>query len=178
MPPTGKHTYESSVTKTPTCATPGTTLFKCTVCGDTDTEDIPIDPNKHEYSKEEILKQANCTDAGQKKLTCIYCGDFIVETLPPIGHSFTKWTVYRPATTEAPGEERCYCDHDCGMYESREIPQLPPEEVPDDPADPPDGGNGGGAGTGSIGPVGAWSLLKLTGGQCFGLLRFAKQSVM
>ena len=142
IPATGKHTYESSVTKEPTCATPGVKTFKCTVCGETYTEDIPVDLNKHEYTKEEVLRHENCTEAGQIKRTCIHCGDFTVETIPPTGHSFTKWTVYRPATTEAPGEERCYCDHDCGMYETREIPQLPPAEP--EPAD----GTGEGGQTG------------------------------
>ena len=135
----------------PTCATPGVKTFTCTVCGDTYTQDIPVDLNKHDYSKEEILIQPNCTDVGQKKLSCIYCNDFIVETLPAVGHSFTTWTVYKPATTEAPGEERCYCDHDCGMYESREIPQLPPEEIPDE--EPGEGGDeGGGSGADSVTP--------------------------
>ena len=141
IPPTGRHTYADSVTKEPTCVTPGIMTHTCKVCGDTYTDEIAA-TGKHDYQKEEILKQANCTQVGQKKLTCLYCSDFIIENIPAEGHSFTTWSVYKPATTTEPGEERCYCDHGCGEFQTREIPMLPPEEpVPDDGTESTDGTN-------------------------------------
>ncbi|MBQ7596368.1 MAG: hypothetical protein IJU45_06865, partial [Clostridia bacterium] len=75
----------------------------------------------HSYTASERV-EPTCTKEGYVKYSCS-CGDFYVEKLSVKDHSYGEWKTVRPATTSAPGEEKCTCSG-CGSSKTREIPQL------------------------------------------------------
>ena len=69
---------------------------------------------------------ASCTTAGHTaSVICADCEAVYIpqKNIPPLGHSWSKWTVTKTATSEAEGEETRRCMH-CGKEEIRRLPKL------------------------------------------------------
>ncbi len=71
------HTYDSMVTKEPSCAEEGVTTYTCKVCGDTYTEAIEKLKN-HDYESV-IIKLPALNEQGEIRYTCKVCGDTYTE---------------------------------------------------------------------------------------------------
>lgn len=73
---TKKHTHEwgdGVVTTDPTCTNTGVRTFTCS-CGETKTEEIPVDPEAHVWGTDFTEdKAATCTEAGSKSIHCTLC---------------------------------------------------------------------------------------------------------
>jgi hypothetical protein len=83
-----------------------------------DSRDLPA-PHEHSYT-ETVTTEATCTQPGVKTFTCA-CGDSYAEAIPATGeHTYGEWTVTKPATAEAEGEETRECTV-CGEKETRPI---------------------------------------------------------
>ena len=60
--------------------------------------------------KETVVKEPNCTTEGLKNYICENCGETKQETLPALGHDYSKdWTIDKEATCEEPGEKSHHC---------------------------------------------------------------------
>lgn len=60
--------------------------------------------------KETVVKGPNCTTEGLKNYICENCGETKQETLPALGHDYSKdWTIDKEATCEEPGEKSHHC---------------------------------------------------------------------
>ena len=105
------HSYTSSVTTEPTCTETGVRTYTCS-CGDSYTEDIPIDVNAHtstnggtadvhfkcsacgvtledgSHHDAPVTTDATCTATGSVKYNCS-CGYVNTENIPKLGHDLT-----------------------------------------------------------------------------------------
>ena len=60
--------------------------------------------------KETVVKEPNCTTEGLKNYICENCGETKQETLPALGHDYSKeWTIDKEATCAEPGEKSHHC---------------------------------------------------------------------
>ncbi len=116
------HNYASVVTE-PTCTEQGYTTYTCE-CGDSYVDDY-VDASGHKEVRYPE-KAPTCTKEGYTSyVRCRKCGEYMVarESIPALGHDFTKWTIwYEPTCTEY-GEEYRYCNI-CGDEEFREIDMI------------------------------------------------------
>ena len=70
---------------------------------------------------------ATCTEDGYTGTgACVHCKIQVTGTIiPTLGHDWSYWTVYTPATYTSDGEERRTCLRDnCGYFVSQVIPML------------------------------------------------------
>ena len=103
-----------------------TVFLTFAACGkDSATETEPTE-HKHSYN-EEITTPATCEESGVKTLTCS-CGDTYTERVSPTGHQWSSWLEGDAPTYTAKGQEIRGCGN-CNITETREIPQLDPEET-------------------------------------------------
>ena len=128
------HTWdEGKVTKAPTCTEKGEKTFTCTNCSATKTEEIPVDPNAHNYTREEGEKEwdeiipATCTTAGKKVKHCKNALNDkthdLVETIAidKDAHNWGEWTTTKKATCTADGEQERVCKNDTTHKETKKI---------------------------------------------------------
>ena len=83
-------THDWAVTNsTPaTCIAAGSEDYECTLCNDTKTEALAIDPDAHNYGAP-VVVAADCEDAGSSTITCAYCDDEEVTPISALGHVWT-----------------------------------------------------------------------------------------
>ena len=75
-----EHEFDTgTITKEATCAEEGTRTYKCTLCGNENTENIPCVP--HEY-EEKVNKEPTFDSTGTATYTCKICGDSYSEDIP------------------------------------------------------------------------------------------------
>ena len=128
------HTWnDGEVTKAPTCTEKGEKTFTCTNCNATKTEEIPVDPNAHNYTREEGEKEwdeiipATCTTAGTKVKHCKNALNDkthdLVETIAidKDAHNWGEWTTTKKATCTADGEQERVCKNDTTHKETKKI---------------------------------------------------------
>ena len=84
------HPYgEWSTAKEPTCSAVGIKERICMVCGDKETEEIPIDPDSHKYGDWFVSKEASCTESGVETRVCSYDAMHIEEReIASLGHNY------------------------------------------------------------------------------------------
>jgi len=103
------HSYES-VTVDPTCTTQGYTVYTCSICQDTYTDDhVPI--IDHEWSDWEVSLEATCTERGEEQRTCTMCDAYEFRQTEATGHSFTDYVSDDNATCTEDGTKTAVCDH-------------------------------------------------------------------
>ena len=109
------------VTTDPTCTENGVETKTCSVCGYTETQDVPA--SGHNY--EAVVTAPTCTEDGFTTHTCSVCGDSYVDTeVDALGHKWGDWKETKAPTTSAKGESTRTCEI-CGATETKEIPKLP-----------------------------------------------------
>jgi len=80
-----EHSYESEVTKAPTCTEKGVTTYTCSKCGESYTEEIAI--IDHNYVAEQT-KVPSCSQLGVITYTCTGCGDSYTQNLAVSVHEY------------------------------------------------------------------------------------------
>lgn len=124
--PVHTHSYTEATTKEATCIEAGVRTFTCS-CGDSYTEEIPVNLNNHNYAVVEGETASTCTVPGHTaKEKCEWCnvekgGD--EKALDPSNHVNVSdvWETVTPATCLEDGLEKRVCK-DCGeTAESRPI---------------------------------------------------------
>ncbi len=78
----------------PTCLETGLKFRKCTICGEKETEEIPI--GDHSFSEWEVDTEPTCLTKGLKIRKCKICRIKEEQELPSNGHNYNKtdeWTI-------------------------------------------------------------------------------------
>ena len=75
--------------------------------------------------KEPVVKEPTCTEGGLKVYTCENCGDTKQETLPALGHDYSKeWTIDKEATYYEDGSKSHHCSRCDDITDVTVIPRL------------------------------------------------------
>lgn len=118
------HDYaeEWTIDKEATCAEPGEKSHHCTKCNNR-TDITVIDPLGHAWK--ETIQKPTCTEGGLKVYTCENCGDTKQETLPALGHDYSKeWTIDKEATYYEDGSKSHHCSRCDDITDVTVIPRL------------------------------------------------------
>ncbi|MCD8373070.1 MAG: hypothetical protein LUD27_07215 [Clostridia bacterium] len=107
-PASGCDSHEHSVsswtiTQEATCTTEGVREGVCTICYDTVTEAIPIDPDNHSYGEWSVAAPTS-TKVGTAVITCEACGHTEIVTLPPFTYVTTANGDYNAAYADIYGD--------------------------------------------------------------------------
>jgi len=73
--PASGHQHETNVIQMPTCSSVGQMQQNCSVCGDDQYVEIPIDPETHEWSEWTVTTEATFTRNGEETRVCRLNGD-------------------------------------------------------------------------------------------------------
>jgi hypothetical protein len=131
-----EHTWDEGATTEPTCTEEGKTVYTCTYCNETKTENI--EKLEHEWGEGTVQQETSCTQEGVMVYTCT-CGMSKEEPIEKLEH--TPGEAVRenevPADYGVAGsyEEVVKCTH-CGEELSRVEKEIPPLEQPDEPTPP------------------------------------------
>ena len=118
---TCNHNY-SHETVAPTCTDEGYTVYTCSKCGSSYT-DNRVSALGHSYGEWEETKAPSCTEKGAEKRSCIRCGAEDTRKTAVLGHSYGEWKEAKaPTCTEKGAEKRC-CIR-CDVFETRETAVL------------------------------------------------------
>lgn len=104
-----EHNYEVVSSTPATCTEAGTTVMKCSICGNTKSTVTPA--TGHMESAEIIDTPATCTSAGSKHTKCTVCGITMkTEEISSTGHTEgSTWIVDTPATCTEDGSRHTEC---------------------------------------------------------------------
>lgn len=108
------HNYVLTVTKQPTCTSPGTKLHKCSICGDQYTTEI----KSLGHALVKTVHEASCTSEGYTEAKCSRCGEtFESNHTPKLSHDYQVVGTIMP-TCEDSGKITYKCSM-CGdeIYE-------------------------------------------------------------
>lgn len=105
VPATGEHSWDDGeITTEPTCSAEGVKTFTCSVCGDTKTVAVEINPDAHDWDEGTVTTEPDCTTDGVKTYTCKHDSEHTyTETVAKLGH----------IDVEPQGDIDYYCDR-CG----------------------------------------------------------------
>ena len=113
-----RHEFDNYRTITaPTCEDTGLKEAVCSICGVTDTVQIPA--LGHDWANYTIIEEPDCYKTGLSQETCSRCEE-TSETILPRKHQFSDWQTIKEMTCTQNGEERHICKI-CGFEESRII---------------------------------------------------------
>ena len=116
-----EHTWnDGEVTTAATCANKGVKTFTCTVCKETKTEEIPVDPKNHTWNDGEVTTAATCAKKGVKTYTCTACKETKTEEIPvdPNNHSWDDGKVNNEGTCK---EEKLFTCTLCNETKTEEL---------------------------------------------------------
>ena len=83
----GEHIFgDYTVTKEPTCTEQGEKTRTCSVCGYSETTEVPA--TGHTLGEYNITKEPTCTEQGEKTRTCSVCGYSETTEVPATGHTY------------------------------------------------------------------------------------------
>ena len=100
------HTYNSAVTKEPTCTEGGEITFTCIKGDHSYTQST--DPAGHQYEKTVVAP--TCTEEGYDKYTCSVCQEFYKENyVDAHGHSWDNGTIDTEPTCTEIGKRLYHC---------------------------------------------------------------------
>ena len=117
---TCQHNYTESITKQPTCTEPGRKTLTCSICGDSQTEEIPA--AGHSFSADwTIDEEATCAKEGSKSHHCSVCGAVTdITAIPKTAHTYKNKKVTKRATTSKNGTFTAVCSV-CGAEQTEVI---------------------------------------------------------
>lgn len=117
------HTWsEWEITVAPTCVISGEQTRKCTICGGTETAEVPA-TGEHLFGDWVIITPARCEVVGEERRFCEDCDEYQTREIPSAGHVWGEWSVTALAGCEIAGEERKFCAN-CDEYQVRVIEPL------------------------------------------------------
>lgn len=109
---------EWTETKEPDCTTAGEATRTCSLCNETETDEIPALGHVGVW---EILTNATCTTAGEKQTDCLRCQqNDVTQAIEPLGHS-GLWHVLQLPDCDSTGEKERNCAV-CNEYEKATMP--------------------------------------------------------
>lgn len=97
------HTYELTSETAPTCNRTGSKVYTCSVCGQTKTETLPLNPENHVNTVSYPAKESTCNVAGYTAYTyCNDCQTIIAgrEPLPLAEHTWGEWSASTATCTQ------------------------------------------------------------------------------
>ena len=100
------HSYESTVTKQPTCTEEGETTYTCS-CGKTYTEAIPATGHNYQVTDS---KEVSCEEDGYTTYVCANCGDTYSDMVTHPGHTYEI-----TGEKEATCTEKGYTEYTCSV---------------------------------------------------------------
>lgn len=109
------HTKENgNVTVAATCCSVGEIAYNCPVCGADFTEEIPIDPEAHEWDELwETKREPTCSVSGIEACHCVLNGEHINERLiAPLGHIWGEGVELKAPTCSTEGVVTYTCLRD------------------------------------------------------------------
>ena len=118
------HSFDNGqVTMESTCSVKGTKTYTCIYCGETSTEELPLDANVHNYGEGTVQTAATCTQKGTMVYTCRDCGSQKTESIPidDTAHTLGEGTVTKAATCSKEGVMEYTCQA-CGVKVTEAIP--------------------------------------------------------
>lgn len=124
------HTWELAQTVTPsTCTTKGTGKYRCE-CGETQTQELPLDVNAHHYTWTET-EAATCGKAGKESGVCSHNSAHTTTRETPKAEHDWEWTLVSPATCTEDGKKSGVCNKDPTHVESNGVIQKRGHEYDD-----------------------------------------------
>lgn len=118
------HEYYSEVTKEPTCSEKGERTYKCDICGDIYTEDIPT----LDHTYEDTIVAPTCTERGYTEHKCKVCGDTYKDYfIPALGHDYIE-KIIKEADCDNDGEKTYTCKL-CGDTYTEAIPAAGHKDI-------------------------------------------------
>ena len=81
---------EYTVDVAPDCVTKGSESRHCTRC-DATTDSREIEATGHTWGEWATLTEPTCIDEGLRRHICEVCGEEDTDSIPALGHDFTKW---------------------------------------------------------------------------------------
>ena len=107
----------------PTCTKKGETIFECSLCHETKTEELKA--LGHDYSKEwTIDKKATCKESGSKSHHCTRCDSKIdVTVIPKTSHNYDEGVITTSPTCTQSGVKTFTCK-DCKMTKTEVLKAL------------------------------------------------------
>ena len=107
----------------PTCTKKGETIFECSLCHETKTEELKA--LGHDYSKEwTVDKKATCTEEGSKSYHCTRCDEKTgVTVIPKTSHNFDNGVITTAPTCTKDGVKTFTCK-DCKTTKTEVINAL------------------------------------------------------
>ena len=107
----------------PTCTKKGETIFECSLCHETKTEELKA--LGHDYSKEwTIDKKATCTESGSKSHHCTRCDSKADATvIPKLAHNYDNGVITTSPTCTKSGVKTFTCK-DCKTTKTEELKAL------------------------------------------------------
>jgi len=107
----------------PTCTKKGETIFECSLCHETKTEELKA--LGHDYSKEwTVDKKATCTEEGSKSYHCTRCDEKTgVTVIPVLSHNYDNVVITTKATCTKSGVKTFTCK-DCKTTKTEELKAL------------------------------------------------------
>ena len=107
----------------PTCTKKGETIFECSLCHETKTEELKA--LGHDYSKEwTIDKKATCTESGSKSHHCTRCDSKADATvIPKLAHNYDNGVITTSPTCTKDGVKTYTCK-DCKTTKTEVIKAL------------------------------------------------------
>ncbi|HAE45625.1 MAG TPA: hypothetical protein DCG37_08560 [Lachnospiraceae bacterium] len=120
------HTWgEWEETDKATCTKEGKSTRTCTICGETETEVIPVTEHTPGEAKRENVKEASCTEDGSydEVVYCSICDAEISRETKTVAknHTWGEWKVTTEPTCTEKGVKTRTCEV-CGEEETEEIP--------------------------------------------------------
>jgi len=120
----GNHSYESVVSKEPTCTEAGEIKYTCVTCGLIYYMTIGMKP--HCYDEGVVTKEPTYQTSGIKTYTCVNCGWSYGRYLWPLvctSHSWDEGKITTEPTYQNDGVKTYTCTN-CGKTKAESIPKL------------------------------------------------------
>ena len=107
----GKHDYDQTDVKKPTCTSGGYYILTCRSCGK--TQKVETDgPYGHDWTVAGSMKPT-CTENGVNSVYCTICGEEENQTVKALGHNYKVTSVIKEATCLEGGQVKVKCSR-CG----------------------------------------------------------------
>ena len=126
---------EGQETKAPTCSEVGTKTYTCSVCQQTKTEDIAINPEAHDWNEGVVTTPATCTTEGVKTFTCNHNPEHTKTesvAVDPEAHDWDDGVVTTAPTCQTTGVMTYTCKHNGEHTKTDTIPVDPNAHVWDE----------------------------------------------
>lgn len=123
--PTGEETcahetWNSAITKEPTCTEAGEIAYTCAACGKVRTQ--PLEPPGHDFKKSDVSLLPSCTEEGLDIFKCARCGEYTMQQIPPLGHDYESTQIIEP-TCAQDGLVSLFCLR-CGVTVTEPVKRL------------------------------------------------------